>query len=228
MKSPHSDGPRVQMPKAKPQDVARFHAEYDTQKDHRLRLFGALAEVLEPASVLYPGSYVDVAPSVFFDEVRYVDSDKRAPRFFEQPALAALIADKRAQLQRPMGGRVSFEHRDYRTALSIADGSVQLLISLFAGFVSAHCTRYLAPGGHLLVNDSHGDASMASLDPVMALVGVLLEGEDGYHVSTEELGTYLLPSRGSGPSRASLHQDGRGPNYTRKPFAYLFQLGEPG
>lgn len=215
------------MPKAKPQDVARFHAEYDTQKDHRLRLFGAIAKLLEPASVLYPGSYVDIAPSVFFDEVRYVDSDKRAPRFFEQPALSELIADKRTQLQRPMGGRVSFESRDYRTALSIPDQSVALLISLYAGFISEHCTRYLAPGGHLLVNDSHGDASMASLDAEMHVVGVVLEDGLEYRVSTEELEAYLVPKRGPGPSRASLHQEGRGPNYTRKPFAYLFQLAQP-
>lgn len=212
------------MPKAKPQDVARFHAEYDTQKDHRLRLFGAIAKLLEPASVLYPGSYVDIAPSVFFDEVRYVDSDKRAPRFFEQPALSELIADKRTQLQRPMGGRVSFESRDYRTVLSIPDQSVALLISLYAGFISEHCTRYLAPGGHLLVNDSHGDASMASLDAEMRLVGVVLEDGLEYRVSTEELEAYLVPKRGPGPSRESLHREGRGPNYTRKPFAYLFQL----
>jgi hypothetical protein len=213
------------MPRAKPQDIARFHAEYDTQKDHRLRLFGALAEVLKPASVLYPGSYVDIAPSVFFDEVRYVDSDKRAPRFFEQQALRQLIAEKRKQLARPQGGSFSFEHRDYRTPLSIADRSVELLISLYAGFVSEHCTQYLAPEGHLLVNDSHGDASMASLDPDMELVGVVLEEGVGYQVSTEGLEDYLVPKRGPGPSRASLHQEGRGPSYTQKPFAYLFQKG---
>ncbi len=219
------------MAKASPRDVVRFHREYDTQKDHRVRLFAAIADVVRPRSVLYPGSYVDIAPSVFFDDVVYVDIDKRAARFFaQQPQVLQLIGEKRARLGRPELCRVGFEHRDYRTPLDVDNGPVELLISLFAGFISEHCTRYLAPGAHLLVNDRLGDASMASLDPSLHLVGVVLDHEDGdgYRVSTDDLDDYLIPKRGPPPTAAGLRGAGRGFAYTRRPFAYLFQREDSG
>mgnify|MGYP003492608944 FL=1 len=38
--------------------------------------------------------------------------------------------------------------------------SFDLLISLSAGLLAEPCTKYVAKDCHLLVNDSHGDASM--------------------------------------------------------------------
>ncbi len=72
------------MARAKPKDVAAFHAENDTQTDHRLHVFDAVSQAVPQGPVLYAGSYVDIAPSVFFDDVRYVDTDKRAARFFSE------------------------------------------------------------------------------------------------------------------------------------------------
>ena len=76
-----------------PADVVRFHAEYDRHPDDRVRLFGAVARHLPPSTpVLYPGSYVDIAPSVWFDQVTYIDIDKRAARFFgESDAVVDLV-----------------------------------------------------------------------------------------------------------------------------------------
>ncbi len=37
------------------------------------------------------------------------------------------------------------------------------------GFVFEHCTRYLRPVGWLLVNPSHGDVAMASINPEYSL-----------------------------------------------------------
>ncbi|MFC5379345.1 hypothetical protein [Aquipuribacter nitratireducens] len=39
------------------------------------------------------------------------------------------------------------------------------VVSLYAGLVWDACRAYLAPGGLLLANASHGDASVAALDP---------------------------------------------------------------
>lgn len=41
------------------------------------------------------------------------------------------------------------------------EGYFDLLISQYSGFVSRYCARYLKPGGLLLANDSHGDATWA-------------------------------------------------------------------
>ena len=151
-----------------PHDVARFHADYDVHENDRIHLFEPIAGfVSHSARVLYPGSYVDIAPSVWFDEVTFVDTDRRAATFFDNnDAVSALVDAKRRALARPTGtARIEFHHLDYRTPLPEAGESFDLLVSLYAGFVSEHCTDHLRIGGTLLVNPSHGDAAMASIDP---------------------------------------------------------------
>jgi hypothetical protein len=113
---------------------------------------------------------------------------------------------------------------DYRTKLEIADQSVGLLVSLYAGFVSEHCTRYLRPGGWLLVNPSHGDAAMASIDPRYKLVAVVTARPDRYTITERALDSYLIPKRPANVTAELLHAAGHGIAYTKSPFAYLFQL----
>ena len=159
-----------------PSNVAAFHADYDTHPDDRIRLFSAVAEVVpHDARVLYPGSYVDIAPSVWFDDVTYVDTDKRAAKFFDHADAVARTRRLEATAVdiRPNGDEVTFHHLDYRTPLPEPDESFDLLVSLYAGFVSEHCTNHLRVGGTLLVNPSHGDAAMASIDPRYELTGVV-------------------------------------------------------
>lgn len=208
-----------------PRKVGLFHAEYDRHTDDRLRLFRAIAEVIPPSTrVLYPGSYVDIAPSIRFDHVTYVDTDNRAARFFgEIDAVAGLIAAKRTSSGESAGSpNMAFLHSDYREPLPLEPGSVGLLISLYAGFISEHCTDYLASGGTLLVNASHGDAAMASLDPRYRLTGVVISRDDRYRVESEELDGYLVPKKPQVITAESLHESGRGVGCTRSPFAYLF------
>jgi hypothetical protein len=208
-------------------DVAAFHADYDGRHpgDH-VRLFAAVARAIGPARVLYPGSYVDIAPSVLFDDVTYVDTDRWAVRFFAQTeAVAGLVRRKRiATRDAPAGtATLRFHEADYRTKLPIADASVDLLVSLYAGFVSEHCTRYLAPGGLLLVNSSHGDVAMATLHPTYALAAVVTSRAGRYRLRTDDLGRYLIPRRGHPPSVEELHRTNRGIAYTRAAYAYLFR-----
>lgn len=168
---------------------------------------------------LYPGSFVDVAASAVFPEVTYVDIDKRAPRFFSD-------SDGVAEIIETMGGNrdhvIQFLHADYREDLSIDRGTFDVLISLYAGFVSEHCTDYLRSGGTLLVGPSHGDAAMASIDPRYRLRGVVMSHSGSYRVSTDRLDTYLLPKKTVEVTSDLLHERGRGIAYTKSPFAYLF------
>jgi hypothetical protein len=55
----------------------------DVHRGDRKRLFTTVKAVVGDGPVLYPGSYVDVAASMAFSSVTYVDVDKRAARFFE-------------------------------------------------------------------------------------------------------------------------------------------------
>ena len=183
-----------------------------------MRLFQSVHEVVGPARVLYPGSFVDIAASAVFPAVTYVDSDGRAPSFFADEQGVRGILDR-------LGGHhdaeVDFLNQDYRD-LQLKEQSFDLLISLYAGFVSEHCTRFLRIRGTLLVNSSHGDAAMAALDPRYSLSGVVVSRDSRYSVRTGDLAEYMIPKRPVEMTREMLHNQGRGIAYTKPAFAYLF------
>ena len=210
-----------------PADVVAFHAEFDKHPDDRIRLFVAVAETVPtPAVVMYAGSYVDIGPSIWFDNVIYVDIDKRAARFFSHhDDVVDLVSEKRTsagQQERPRPD-ITFHHSDYQDQLPVEDGSVDVLISMYAGFISEHCTRYLRSGGHLVTNDSHGDASMASLDQNYELVAVITSADGDYQASSHNLDRYLVPKKGDPPTVEELHETQRGAANTHPALVYVFR-----
>lgn len=199
--------------------TAELWAKQDRHLGDRWRLFTAVTEALRPAAALYAGSYVDVAPSFVMPSVTYIDCDKRAQRFFgDVDGVHEIIAAHDG----PPEPAVYFVHADYTTTLGLPHTHFDLLISLYAGFVSEYCTQHLKIGGTLLVNPSHGDAAMAAIDERYRLSGVVSSRDGGYSVSTVELNTYLIPKRAQAITAALLHDTGRGIAYTKSPFAYLF------
>lgn len=187
----------------------------------RSGLFAALTDGWPIERALYPGSYVDLSPSTAFPSVVYVDSDRRAKRFFDDPDLVA--ADLAGRTRTAAGREVRFIGADYTHRMDVADSSVDLLISLFAGPVWEHCGRYLRPGGWLLANTSHGDASLAALDPTLGLVAAVHHRDGRYQVATDQLDRYLIPKRPERADAAVIRSTGRGIAYTHSAFAYLFQ-----
>ena len=117
----------------------RLWEEQDRHPGDRLRLFRAVGEFIGDTSVLYPGSFVDVAASFVFDSVTYVDNDRKAARFFADTSGVYEIINRHRH--RLTSANWRFIGADYRTELDLADQSVGLLVSLYAGFVSEHCTR---------------------------------------------------------------------------------------
>jgi len=198
-------------------------ALWDSQNRHegdRQRLFEAIAGSCDAETVLYPGSFVDIAPSFVFPSVTYVDSDNRAARFFaDRNGVREIIA---SPVGSPPTADFTFIHADYSTDLPIEPESFDLLISLYAGFVSAHCTRYLSIGGALLVNLSHGDAALSSIDERYVLSGVVKSRQGRYRVTSDDLNTYLSPKKPQPITRSSIIERGRGVAYTKPSFAYLF------
>lgn len=200
---------------------------WETQNRHpgdRRRLFDAVASVIDPERVLYPGSYVDIAASFVFDDVTYVDIDRRAARFFgDADEVAALIAEQRGEGGRDGARpRVRFVHADYREPLDLDEHSVDLLVSLYAGPISEYCTRHLRVGGSLLANPSHGDVALAALDDRYELAGVVQHRDQRYRVITDGLDDHLIPKRPDPVTRESVLESGRGVAYTKPSFAYLF------
>lgn len=193
----------------------------DRHPGDRFRLFRALNGFLPARAVLYPGSFVDIAPSFVFPRVVYADVDRRAAAFFRDPVgIREIIAGQQGAPDNP---DFSFIHADFTEGLGLVDESFDLLVSLYAGFVSEHCTRYLRVGGTLLVNPSHGDAAMASVDPRYRLTGVVQSSRGDYRVRTDGLEGYLIPKRPTEITKESLHRSGRGVAYTKPAFAYLLE-----
>ena len=194
-----------------------FHAD---RSDERLALFRGLVEHFGVTNALYPGSFVHVTPSFVIRRVVYVDSDRRAQAFFEDPRVLELVDERREYEARPT---VGFHRCDYREPLDQLDGSFDLLISQYAGFVSRACKRYLRVGGLLVANDSHGDASMARLDPDWRLVAVYRRRSERFSFGFDELDTYMIPKSGVEPTLASLERTMRGPAFTRAVGGYVFE-----
>lgn len=202
-------------------ETRRLWAAQDRHPGDRRRLFRAVASAVPATTVLYPGSFVDLAPSNVFPSVTYVDSDARAQRFFADEAGIREIIGEHAGA--PSSPEVRFLAADYTSDLALPDGGFDLLVSLYAGFVSEHCTGHLRVGGTLLVNPSHGDAAMASIDERYRLVGVVTSRGGSYTVRGDALDTYLVPKRPADLSPEHLHRTGRGVAYTKPALAYLFE-----
>ena len=196
-------------------------AKQNRHDGDRQRLFAAVDDAVDVRRVLYPGSFVDVAASFVFPSVTYVDIDRRAPRFFDDVGgVNEIIAAHRPNSWSPT---VAFIHADYGDTLDLPDEDFDLLVSLYAGFVSEHCTRYLRVGGTLLVNPSHGDAAMASIDDRYRLSGVVHHRDGRYSIAEHDLDTYLVPKKPVELTAELLHRTRRGIAYTTSPFAYLFE-----
>lgn len=191
----------------------------DQHKGYRWRLFQAISAAVPASRVLYPGSYVDIAPSFVYDDVTYADMDKRAAAFFaDTDGVKQIIGDHNGNVN----GRVAFEHGDYR-ALELEAESFDLLISLYAGFISEACGHLLRVGGKLLVNSSHGDAALAALDLRFELDAVVISTRGYYRVTNRDLESYMVPKKAQMITVDSIKASGRGIAYTKSPFAYLFR-----
>ena len=200
---------------------AQMYREYHTDKsDERLGLFHGLVEHFGVTNALYPGSFVHITPSFVIPRVVYVDSDRRAEVFFEDPRVMELVDERCEYEARPS---IGFHRSDYAEPLDEPDGSFDLLISQYAGFVSRACKRYLKVGGLLVANNSHGDASMARLDPDFRLVAVYRRSSERFAFAFDELDTYMIPKAGAEPTLKSLEQSMRGPAFTRSAGGYVFE-----
>lgn len=200
--------------------LALYQKFFVQKGTERLALFEVLAERYDVKSVLYPGSFVHITPSLVFPRVVYVDNDRRCPRFFADPAVATFISEHRLVKD---AGQVSFLAQDFTKPLDLPDASIDLLLSQWTTPTSNACKRYLRVGGLLVANDSHGDASLASLDPDYECVAVVTESERGYALGEKDLDAYFVPKSGREVSRQDIETSGRGATYTLVPAMYVFR-----
>jgi hypothetical protein len=129
----------------------------------------------------------------------------------------------RARRRYPGQPAIIFHATDYGDGMDEDDGSFDLLISLYGGFVSQACRRYPRTDGVLVANNSHGDASMALLDPGYENLGVILHRNGRWCVIEDGLEDYLTPQKPQNMTRERIERDRRGTAFVKPAAAYLFR-----
>ena len=202
-------------------DPLALYKQYYVDRDFEgLDLFEKLHRKYDIHSALYPGSFVHITPSLIYPKTVYVDNDKQAKKFFASPAVLDFIARHKLYEQEPS---LTFHANSYAEDFGEATESFDLLISQYAGFVSEHCKQYLKIGGLLLVNNSHGDASMASINNQFELVAVVIRRDGKHRIKEENLESYLIPKSGKLITRSHLEKTQRGIAFKKSASMYLFQ-----
>ena len=193
---------------------------YIDREYEQVDLFRLLKNEFDISSAIYPGSYIQISPSFIFPYVVYIDSDKHAIRFFQSGSLEEIV---KARKEYPQDPKIVFHGIDYHELIEDYHGEFDLLISQYAGFISGVCKPYLRVGGYLLVNNSHGDAGMASIDSDYQLIGTVHRRRGKYRLSRTSLADYFIPKKDITVTRELLLERKKGIGYTRTAALYLFQ-----
>ncbi len=187
----------------------------------RSDLFFQLTEKYKVQSCLYPGSFIHITPSFYIKTVFYVDSDSNAKKFFaDETGVKKLINARKTYKQ---DSKFRFFGQDYFKPIDIEEGSIDLLVSQWAGPISKACKKYLKIGGHLLVNNSHADAGIAALDGNYLLVGAVKSAEKGCGISEEILDQYFQAKKERVTTIESLLESEKGIAHKKIASYYVFE-----
>ncbi len=199
-----------------------LYKKYHLDKEHTsIGLFRALKNKFEIRKVFYPGSHVHITPSLIFTDVVYADSFQNTHNFFEDPQTIEFIRKHKEYAKEPL---IRFYQQDYNKPFPDLVNEFDLLISQYAGFVGQATKVYLKAGGLLVCNNSHGDASMAAIDPEYELLGVYRRVNDQkFNISTKGLKEYLIPKNGIQTTKEHLLKSQRGIAYIKSPSGYIFR-----
>lgn len=209
-----------------PMGIMSLYEKYHvSRQDERLGLFESVRAEFGIVRGLYPGCFVHVTPSFVIPEMYYVDSDRNANTFFSEGIAKDLVERNRTYGESPF---LRFHFQNYRQGIPVDDGSVELLISQYGGLVSESCKNYLARGGYLIANNSHGDAGLASCDPEFRLIAVVNRRGDRWSLDTRSLSEYFIPKSRTVPQEPSELADhirdlGKGIGYVKTATDYVFQ-----
>ncbi len=202
-------------------EVFQAYKKYYIDRDYeQIDLFRLLKNTYEIKRAIYPGSYIHISPSFIFQDVVYIDSDKKAIKFFQSNKLIELVRERKEYSKDP---KISFYGVDYKDRKEEFHVQFDLLISQYAGFISNTCKDYLRIGGYLLVNNSHGDAGLASIDEDYKLISTVHKTRGQYRLSHTSLEKYFIPKRNIKVTKELLFETGKGVGYTKTAPLYIFQ-----
>jgi len=201
--------------------IPNLYNEYFIKKnDERSELFKILSDTFYIKNGLYPGSFVHITPSFFISQMVYVDTDKRCSHFFSDSQTLDYINRKKTYHESP---EIRFYHTDFKNNINEKAESFDLLISFYSGFISMYCKKYLKKSGVFIVNNSHGDASLAYLDKSFKLIGVAQRRGNHFKISDKDLSTYFKTKTGKSIDMEKIKKTMRGPGFIKIAYAYIFK-----
>ena len=202
--------------------MLKLYKKFNVDKDYTsIGLFREVQKKFNPKKILYPGSYVHITPSLIFDDVTYVDSFRNTNKFYESEEVLAFVAK---QKEYEADAQITFHHQNYAKDLPEELVSFDVIISQYCGFAGQATKKYLKKGGILVCNNSHGDASMASIDADYELIAVYnRRSDEKFSISEKNLEDYLIPKKEVDVTRELLEKTMRGVAYTKSPSGYIFK-----
>jgi hypothetical protein len=202
-------------------NILELYRKYYVDRDYeQIDLFQLLKNKYAISKVIYPGCYIHISPSFIFSDVFYIDSDKKAQKFFKDEQIRGYVCERK---QYKEDSKFKFYGNNYRTRIVDIVGHFDLLISQYAGFISDSCKEYLKIGGILLINNSHGDAGLAYIDKDYQLIATIHKNKGKYRISYSSLDQYFIPKRNLNITRDYLYKLGKGVGYTKTAPLYIFQ-----
>lgn len=193
------------------------YREYASKIGNRERIYGAMQKKYDIKSALYPGSHIDITPSLLIPKVTYIDNFKGAIKFFkDMDAIDRYIDDNKYYSEKAI---INFIGEDYSKV--ILEDKYDMIISQFAGFVGQCTKAYLKEGGYLLCNDSHGDATLAYYDADYEFIGIL---NSKSKISTKDISKYFKLKNGKEVDIEKVTKTMKGPKYLHHNENYVFRL----
>ncbi len=135
-------------------DLEYYKAYYLGKYDETIHIFNYLAQHYDIQSVVYPGSFIHLAPSFAFSHVTYIDKYKHIDDFFEDSDVLKYLSLHKIYDEESV---INFINESYQKHI----GKYNLVISSNAGPISIECFELLDEDGLLLVNNGHSDADNA-------------------------------------------------------------------
>jgi len=149
--------------------IIETYLAYESKIGNRKDLYSVIAKEFDIYSAVYPGSHIDIAPSMVIPRVTYIDNFKGAIRFFKNMDIIKAFLQQKKEYEGSCD--IIFYGQDYTEPINIEE--VDLIISQYAGFVGQATKHLLKVGGILLCNDSHGDATLAKFDKDFEFIGIV-------------------------------------------------------
>lgn len=201
--------------------MIELYHRYHSKKEYTLiGLFREIKKKFNPKKVLYPGCYVHITPSLVFPDVVYVDSFRKTSAFYECLDVKEFIETNKEYSTK---SKFVFYQQNYSKDIPEKLKSFDAVLSLYGGLVSQAVKKYLKKNGILICNNSHGDATMASLDSDFELIAVFnRRSDDAFSISNKRLDQYLVPKGRKQITKKELKKTMKGIAYTKTPSGYIF------